>query len=100
LAIALFVSSGRLDWLWTWAYLGVGLRILALNVVILPAELIAERGQPGGNVKRWEKTGCCSNNWATTESIPSECVTVCCPAYGSLVCREDEVKREVKKGRE
>jgi protein-S-isoprenylcysteine O-methyltransferase Ste14 len=55
LAAILLVSSGRLNWIWAWAYLGVGLGILVINAVILPAELIAERGQPGGNVKRWDR---------------------------------------------
>jgi protein-S-isoprenylcysteine O-methyltransferase Ste14 len=55
LATILFVSSGRLSWIWAWACLGVGLGILAVNTVILPAELIAERGQPGDNVKRWDR---------------------------------------------
>jgi protein-S-isoprenylcysteine O-methyltransferase Ste14 len=54
-AAILFASSGRLNWLWAWAYLGVGLGILVINAVILPAELIAERGQPGDNVKRWDR---------------------------------------------
>lgn len=55
LAAILFISSGRLNWIWAWAYLGVGLGILLINVRILPPELIAERGQPGDNVKRWDK---------------------------------------------
>jgi len=55
LAAILFISSGRLNWIWAWAYLGLGLGILVINVVILPAELIAERGQPRDNVKYWDK---------------------------------------------
>lgn len=55
LAAILFLSSGDLAWVWAWAYLGVGLGILIINVLILPAELIAERGQPRENVKRWDK---------------------------------------------
>jgi protein-S-isoprenylcysteine O-methyltransferase Ste14 len=55
LAAILFLSSGDLAWAWAWAYLGVGLGILVINVLILPAELIAERGQPRDNVKRWDK---------------------------------------------
>jgi protein-S-isoprenylcysteine O-methyltransferase Ste14 len=55
LAAILFLSSGDLAWVWAWAYLGVGLGILIVNVLILPAELIAERGQPRDNVKRWDK---------------------------------------------
>jgi protein-S-isoprenylcysteine O-methyltransferase Ste14 len=55
LAAILFLSSGNLAWVWAWAYLGVGLGMLIVNVLILPAELIAERGQPRDNVKRWDK---------------------------------------------
>jgi protein-S-isoprenylcysteine O-methyltransferase Ste14 len=50
------ISAGRLDWVWPWAYLGVGLVILAINALILPPELVAERGQPRENVKEWDKT--------------------------------------------
>jgi protein-S-isoprenylcysteine O-methyltransferase Ste14 len=55
LAAVLFVSSGRMDWMWAWAYLGLGLCVLIVNVSILPAELIAERGQPRDNAKRWDR---------------------------------------------
>lgn len=55
IAAILFISAGRLDWVWVWAYLGVGMVILAINVRILPPELIAERGQPRENVKRWDR---------------------------------------------
>jgi protein-S-isoprenylcysteine O-methyltransferase Ste14 len=55
LASILFISSGRLNWIWAWAYLGLSLGILVINVVILPAELVAERGQPRDNVKRWDR---------------------------------------------
>ena len=49
------VSAGRLDWVWPWAYLGVGIVILAINMLILSPELMAERGQPRENVKDWDK---------------------------------------------
>jgi len=55
LAAVLFISSGRLNWIWAWAYLGAGLALLVINALILPPELIAERGQPGENVKRWDR---------------------------------------------
>ena len=55
LAAALFLSSGDLTWGWAWLYLGVSLAILIVNLLLLPAKLIAERGQPGENVKRWDK---------------------------------------------
>ena len=55
LAAILFASSGRINWIWAWAYLGLGLGILIVNASVLPAELIAERGQPRDNVKRWDR---------------------------------------------
>jgi protein-S-isoprenylcysteine O-methyltransferase Ste14 len=55
LAAILLISSGNLTWIWAWAYLGVGIGILVINAIILPAELISERGQPGENVKGWDR---------------------------------------------
>ena len=56
LAAILFIASGRLDWVWVWAYLGVGVSILAVNVLVVPPELIAERGQIGKeDVKDWDR---------------------------------------------
>ncbi len=55
IAAILFISSGRLDWGWAWAYLGVGVGILVINTLVLPPELIAERGQPKENVKDWDR---------------------------------------------
>jgi protein-S-isoprenylcysteine O-methyltransferase Ste14 len=57
LAAILFISAGRLNWGWAWAYLGVSLGILLINALILPPELIAERGQANKeDVKDWDKT--------------------------------------------
>jgi protein-S-isoprenylcysteine O-methyltransferase Ste14 len=55
LAAILFVSSGRLDWVWAWAYLGVGVSIVVINALVLPPELIAERGQIKEDTKGWDK---------------------------------------------
>jgi protein-S-isoprenylcysteine O-methyltransferase Ste14 len=55
LAAILIISSGRLNWTWAWAYLGLAVGIVVINALILPAELVAERGQPGENVKRWDR---------------------------------------------
>ncbi len=54
-AVVLFASAGSLRWTWLWIYLGLGVGILVVNTLVLPAELIAERGQPKENVKRWDK---------------------------------------------
>ncbi len=55
IAAILFISSGRLDWVWAWAYLGVGVGILVINALVLPPELIAERGQINEDTKGWDK---------------------------------------------
>jgi protein-S-isoprenylcysteine O-methyltransferase Ste14 len=56
LAVILFVSAGRLNWVWAWAYLGVGVGILAINALVMPPELIAERGKMGKeDVKGWDR---------------------------------------------
>jgi protein-S-isoprenylcysteine O-methyltransferase Ste14 len=56
LALILFVSAGRLSWGWAWAYLGVGVGILAINALVMPPELIAERGKMDKeNVKGWDR---------------------------------------------
>jgi protein-S-isoprenylcysteine O-methyltransferase Ste14 len=51
----LFASAGSLDWGWAWAYLGVSAGVLICNLLILPPELIAERGKGSEGVKRWDK---------------------------------------------
>ena len=55
LAAILFIASARLDWVWAWAYLGVGVGIVAINALVLPPELIAERGQIKEGTKSWDK---------------------------------------------
>ena len=57
-AAILFASSGRLDWVMAWVYIGVGVGIVAINTaIIVPRnpELIAERGQIKENTKSWDK---------------------------------------------
>ena len=56
LAVLLFISAGRLNWVWAWAYLGVGVGILIINVLVMPPELIAERGKIGQeDTKGWDR---------------------------------------------
>jgi len=55
LAAILFIASGRMDWVGAWAYLGVGVGIVVINALVLPPELIAERGQIREDVKGWDK---------------------------------------------
>jgi len=56
LAVIMFVSAGRWDWGWAWAYMGVSMGILVVNALVMPPELIAERGKSGKeDVKRWDR---------------------------------------------
>ncbi len=51
----LFVTSGRLDWVWAWAYIVTVLSLLAVNARIMSPEVIAERGRPQAEAKAWDK---------------------------------------------
>jgi protein-S-isoprenylcysteine O-methyltransferase Ste14 len=56
LAVILFISAGCLDWVWAWAYLGVGMGILIINALVMPPELIAERGRTDKrDIKAWDR---------------------------------------------
>jgi len=58
-AAILFISSGRLDWVMAWAYIGVNVDIVAVNtLVILPKdpELIVECPRTKENTKDWDRT--------------------------------------------
>jgi len=51
----LFISAGTLSWRWAWYVLLLGVVLLIINWIVLPAELIEERGRKKENVKRWDK---------------------------------------------
>jgi len=55
LGVILFVAAGTLSWKWAWAVLLLGLLLLIINWILLPAELIEERGRKKENVKKWDK---------------------------------------------
>ena len=55
IAAILLVLGGTAAWLWAWLYLAVGVCVLAVNAVVLPADLIAERGDPKKNIKGWDR---------------------------------------------
>jgi len=57
-ATILFISSGHLDWVMAWAYIGVGLGIVITNaLIIIPRnpEMIAERAQVKEGTKEWDR---------------------------------------------
>lgn len=53
--VILFVAAGTLSWNWAWAVLLLGVFLLMINWILLPTELIAERGRKKENVKKWDK---------------------------------------------
>jgi len=56
LMVLLFISAGSLDWVWAWAYFGVGAGILTVNMLVLPKEVIVERGRTDReDIKDWDR---------------------------------------------
>ena len=53
--IILFIAAGTLYWKWAWIVLLLGAFLLLINLILLPAELIEERGKKKENVKKWDK---------------------------------------------
>ena len=51
----LFVAAGTLSWKWAWIVLLLSLFHLIINLILLPAELIEERGRKKENVKKWDR---------------------------------------------
>jgi protein-S-isoprenylcysteine O-methyltransferase Ste14 len=51
----LFISAGRLSWFWAWIYIAISLTILIINSILVPKEVIAERGKHKTNVKKWDR---------------------------------------------
>ncbi len=54
-ALILFLTSGKLNWIWAWAYMGVSIIILTINAIVLSPELMAERGEVKENVESWDR---------------------------------------------
>ncbi len=53
----LFLSAGRLDWLWGWLFLAGWLLLLLLSAFVMHKSpgLINERGRRAENIKGWDK---------------------------------------------
>ena len=53
----LFLSAGRLDWLWAWLFLAGWLVLLLASAVVMARspDLINERGRRADNIKGWDK---------------------------------------------
>jgi protein-S-isoprenylcysteine O-methyltransferase Ste14 len=53
--VILFIAAGTLSWKWAWIVLLLSAFLLIINLILLPAELIEERGRKKENVKKWDK---------------------------------------------
>lgn len=51
----LFISAGTISWKWAWYVLFLAVVLIILNSIVLPAEVIEERGRKKENVKKWDK---------------------------------------------
>ncbi len=55
LAASMFISAGRFDWLWAWAYIVAGIVLMVVNTLLMPRELIALRGEVREGAKPWDR---------------------------------------------
>jgi protein-S-isoprenylcysteine O-methyltransferase Ste14 len=57
IGVLLFLSAGRLDWLWGWLFLAGWLLLMLPSAVVMSRfpDLINERGRRAENIKGWDK---------------------------------------------
>jgi len=55
LGLSLFISAGRLNWGWAWAFLGIYLGMILANALFMDRELVAERAEVKANTKDWDR---------------------------------------------
>jgi protein-S-isoprenylcysteine O-methyltransferase Ste14 len=57
IGVLLFLSAGRLDWLWGWLFLAGWLLLILPSAVVMSRfpDLINERGRRAENIKGWDK---------------------------------------------
>jgi protein-S-isoprenylcysteine O-methyltransferase Ste14 len=54
-AIILFVSAGRIKWIYAWLLILASIIVVLANALIFPRELISERGRKKENTEKWDK---------------------------------------------
>ena len=54
-AASLFLTSGRLDWIAAWAYLGLYVGMILATGLVIERDLIAERSRIGEGTKDWDR---------------------------------------------
>jgi len=55
IGVILFLSAWTVRWQWAWIFIAVSIGILIVNLFVLPAEVIEERGRKKENVKKWDR---------------------------------------------
>jgi len=53
--VILFAAAGTLFWKWAWILLLLSVVILIINLLVIPVELIEERGRLKKDAKKWDK---------------------------------------------
>jgi len=43
--VILFLSAWTIKWIWAWIFILTGVLILIINMVVIPSEVIEERGR-------------------------------------------------------
>jgi protein-S-isoprenylcysteine O-methyltransferase Ste14 len=51
----LFITAWSLKWIWAWILISSSVILLIVNAIVLPREVIEERGRKKENVKKWDK---------------------------------------------
>jgi len=51
----LFITAWTFKWMWAWILISGGVIILIINFIVLPREVIEERGKKKKNVKKWDR---------------------------------------------
>jgi len=54
-AASLFLTSGRLDWIMAWAYLGLYVGMIVATGLVIERDLVAERARIGEGTKDWDR---------------------------------------------
>ena len=54
-AASLFLTSGRLDWIAAWAYLGLYVAMILVTGMVIERDLVAERSRIGQGTKDWDR---------------------------------------------
>jgi protein-S-isoprenylcysteine O-methyltransferase Ste14 len=55
IALLLFASAGRFDWLYAWLYTAVFVLIQLSGAFFMPLEVLAERGSKKENAEKWDR---------------------------------------------